>query len=554
MPHTTDDLQGLSEDEFRQQVLIPLLKAMGYRQVEHTHRPNELGKDIVFWRETDLGVRENVAIVAKRQRISAKASGDVGTVVTQVRQAFKAPFLDKLDGTEQFVHRVIVAASGSINQDAQQAIRAAIDNDAYERNVVFWDAGEVVERLNHHLPERSIPGELEAVRKKLSTLEHFTIVPEVRPGGVFHRVEPKVDGVRIAKGVFTFPETPEGQAMMDAVDRFFEEGGKVTIPAPFIELFEHHHELAKVFGNEKPAFLQLGPHVPGPPHAVRLEVETQEGPLTYDRLALRSVKSGSRRAELRTSEDDPLRIRIVLEDLGPDKKQVSVSLSFKLGGFIAHRARQACRVWRAIADGATFRLVETESDAALLPPQTMPSTDTPPADLVQYLEDLAVVEERLGWSLSLPEHIAERDLLDARELRQILECGSFVQPFDTYGATFVPREGINILAAFPPGETRWLRITTEAAGYTLLDRTLELGPGHTIFPVVLTEEEHKRIAAQLDEGADALEITFQSASGSEGMRSYYRDYLPEEQREEYDRLRDSLPSSSISSEASTPTL
>ena len=51
MPHTIEDLGGLDESQFRTRVLIPLMKAMGYRDVEHYHSSNELGKDIVGWKE-----------------------------------------------------------------------------------------------------------------------------------------------------------------------------------------------------------------------------------------------------------------------------------------------------------------------------------------------------------------------------------------------------------------------------------------------------------------------------------------------------------------------
>ena len=434
-----------------------------------------------------------------------------------------------------------MAASGAISQDAQRAVRADIDNDAYERHTIFWDADEVVEHLNRYLPERAIPGELEAVRQKLDTLEHFTIASEVRPDGVLHRVEPKKDKVTIAKGTFTFPNTPEGRAVQEDFDRFLEEGGVVAIPSLFIESFEQHEELAKVFGNEKPALIQLGPSISSAPRLVRLEVEACEGPLTYDRLALRLVKSGSRRSEFRTSTEDPFQITIVLENLGPGRKRVSTDLRFKLTGHSAQRARHAARVWHTIAEGATFKLVEAESGSPFLPPQSTPATDTLPADLVQYLDDLAFIEERLGWSLTFSEHVTKRDLLDARELRQILESGSFVESFDTYTATITPYESVDFLAAFPPGETRWLRIGTDEAAYTLLDRTLELGPSYATFVAMLTEEEHKRIADRLKTGAKDLTVTFRSVPGSEGLRHHYRNYLPEEQQEANEAFRDRFP-------------
>ena len=60
MVATTNQFARLSEAEFREQVLIPLLKAMDYRDVDHYHGRLELGKDIVAWKADSDGSREYV--------------------------------------------------------------------------------------------------------------------------------------------------------------------------------------------------------------------------------------------------------------------------------------------------------------------------------------------------------------------------------------------------------------------------------------------------------------------------------------------------------------
>lgn len=51
-PAVPDDfkkfVRSLSEQEFRELVLLPLLEAMGYRHITVTYGPRELGKDVVF--------------------------------------------------------------------------------------------------------------------------------------------------------------------------------------------------------------------------------------------------------------------------------------------------------------------------------------------------------------------------------------------------------------------------------------------------------------------------------------------------------------------------
>ena len=397
MPHSIDDFKDLSEDGFRRHVLIPLLQAMGYRQVEHTHGPNELGKDVVLWHETRLGSRENVAIVAKRGSINAKASGDVKTIGEQIRQSFNAPFLDKLDGTEQHVHKVVVAASGKIRQEAKKAIRSVIDHGLHDRHVVFWDNYEIASFLNQHLPRLSIPNELETIRQRLNDLEYFKVTPELGPKGVFYHIEAKDEGAEFASGAFSFPDTPEGNAMMKSVEKFFREGGEVTIPGVFIESFNQHYELSEIFGNEIPALIRMGPNVPGKPHPVRVEVESDGRVVTYDDLDLRLVRAGTHRTELRTSHDGPLHLTIVLEDLGTEGKQTTTLLRFEPFGQTVRQVLKASRIWRALSEGGVYRLVDSRSSDSLTSPQAVPEIDSPSDEFVTYVENLAFIEELLSY-------------------------------------------------------------------------------------------------------------------------------------------------------------
>lgn len=533
-----DNLKNLNEAEFRRRVLLPLLKAMGYQDVEHYHGPNEQGKDVVGWKKTDDGAREYVAIVAKAGKINASASGDAGTVATQVKQAFGSIFTNSTTGTKHQAHRVIVAATGTIKELSREAVLIQI-NESQQRFVRFWGGEKVAELLGKYLPERSIPEELEAVRKKLNDLDHFTVVPKIHPNSISHRIEAKEDDATIAKWTFTFPDTPEGQKKMEAAKRFFEEGGVVTIPSTFIESFDYHEELTHFFGDEKPASVQLGPNVPSAPRPVYLEVKTDSAPLRYEGLALRLVKSGSHRSEFRTSEEDPLQITVVVKNLDSGEEHISTNLRFRLAGSSAHRARQAVRVWGAIFEDATFRLIEAESGKTLLSPRAMPMPDAPPAEeLIQFLDNLAVIEERLGWNLTIPEHIEDRDLMDASELRQILENGSFIKPFETFSGALRPLDGIDVLETFPPGETRWFRIPRGTGAYKLLDRTLELGPVQIEFAAMLTEEERKRVETQIENEAETLDITFSAAPESEGVRYYYRKFLPEKQQHIFDSFQE----------------
>ena len=529
---------SFSEAEFREVVLIPLLKAMGYNDVDHYHSRWELGKDIVAWKEDDDGARVYVAVVAKVGKVNASVKGDAGIVTAQVRQAFGSTYPDKTTGEDRRVHRVIVASTGSIKEPSQKAIRTQLD-EHQRRHVRFWDGEKVTELVAKFLPEQLVPEILEDVRQTLQRLEYFTIAPEIRPEGVFHRIESKVAGVNIWKTKLTFPNTPQGNQAIKAIQRFIDEGGQVTIPGEYIESFEQHEELARIFGNEKPASIKLGTNVEGHPRPVRLEVDSISGPISYDGLALRLTKSGLRRSEFQTDqENEPLALTIVRYK-DSDKKQISLTFKFEPIGKKVRRARQAARIWKALASGATFTLLDVKMNSPFFPKTTVPGMASPPSEFIQYVDNLAYIEDRLGWDLALPEDISKRDLLDAEELRQILECGSYVRPFETLSLTFLPKDGIDLLSEFPPDENRWLKLEG-IERYELLDRTLDLGVGVTVLTVVISDIEHKRIADQIQKGADSIDITFHQAPGSEGIRTSYPRYLQGEERERFEKIHGKL--------------
>ena len=151
-----DMLQGLNEMEFRQEVLIPLLKKMGYQKVRERHGPQEYGKDITFYEPSEFGGMY-YAVVAKVGAISGAASGkrNLATINTQIAQAFSMPFEDVEDKKTYCVNRVIVWTTGNISNNAERQIVNAA-NDEYKQ-VVFRGDEATLELLEKHYRHRFKP-------------------------------------------------------------------------------------------------------------------------------------------------------------------------------------------------------------------------------------------------------------------------------------------------------------------------------------------------------------------------------------------------------------
>ncbi len=538
MPHSIENLQKLTEDGLRQQSLIPLLRAMGYLQVEHYHGPNELGKDIVGWREAMDGVRENVAIVVKRGKITAKAATDVNTVATQVRQAYNSTFLDKVTGEEQPVHRVIVATSGIIKSDARKAILSAIGGEV-TKHVRFWDGNTIVDLLNEHLPERAVTDDLEIARRTLSDLKFFVVEPTLTEQGTVYKVEAREEGISAVNVTFHFPDTPEGKRARRKIRRFFEEGHEVTIPGKFIERFEQHEELARLFGNEKPSYLKMGSVIPKESLPIHLVVDSFHEHLTYEGLRLRAWRSGSKKTEFRTEkEGEPIRLRLIIFKEG----KASIKLTLRPSGHAVHRVYQALKLWQVLAEGGTFELRHSSTNQRYFRVEELPERKAYPPSFLQLLSDLLFIQEHFQTPLMLPQRIDEGLAQEASELRQVLQTGKYREPFDTISMELNTEQVRNVLKLFPPNEPRKIALANEGSVSSICGHRFDLGPMTMILePVSMTPEDYNSLESSVSTGQDSHHFVAHALPECEGVHRYFPRYLNGEALEEYRRVYADVP-------------
>src|SRR6185295_6051584 len=81
------ELELASEKDFCLNFLIPLLGAMGFKDVAYHHGGTlEQGKDIVMWKEGDFTPRSNFAVVAKSRKIAGNV-GILQEILLQIKQS-----------------------------------------------------------------------------------------------------------------------------------------------------------------------------------------------------------------------------------------------------------------------------------------------------------------------------------------------------------------------------------------------------------------------------------------------------------------------------------
>lgn len=182
-PHR-ENIQALSENELRQDVLLPLLRRTpSITQVTDVHGTSERGLDIVFASED--GVRKNwYGLQLKTGDISGGGSGKrtVKTIIDQLELAkpFKHPVCTPPAGKYK-IDYFVVATSGKISATARDEITQRLVPVPVE----FWDLSEIVRRAKAHFPEvlqtanAELADYLKAVKLEAETLDSLDQVPGV---------------------------------------------------------------------------------------------------------------------------------------------------------------------------------------------------------------------------------------------------------------------------------------------------------------------------------------------------------------------------------------
>jgi signal transduction histidine kinase len=148
-------IQSLSEDQLRNIVLIPLLRALGLRDVIEYHGGTpEKGKDLIGYYEGPLGDRHYVGVVAKTGDIHGSVSkrGSAMEVLMQAEQALNEPYTDVYDLDAVTIDECWIIASGEIKNTAVESIRGKLAKTNLDKMVRFVDRRRLIQLIALHIP------------------------------------------------------------------------------------------------------------------------------------------------------------------------------------------------------------------------------------------------------------------------------------------------------------------------------------------------------------------------------------------------------------------
>ena len=137
------------EEALKHNIVIPLLRYKGFKQVRDVHGVDEHGRDIICYMEDYFENRINIGIQLKATQITSNKSkkNNITEIITQINEAFMVPFYDTFSNTELKLHKMYVITSNNITSPAKEVIRGEYQHKKY---VHFMEGDHLKEEWMKH--------------------------------------------------------------------------------------------------------------------------------------------------------------------------------------------------------------------------------------------------------------------------------------------------------------------------------------------------------------------------------------------------------------------
>lgn len=144
-------LLKLSEDEFRDQVVRPVLLRQGLKDGRDLCGPEEEGKDALFIETNALGMDDVWVVQTKKGALTMAGSAEKNVIqaIVQLRMALSTRYVFADTKEKKIPQKAILCASGKINGSA----RKHIADEVSDPRLVFLDADTIIGLVDKHYPE-----------------------------------------------------------------------------------------------------------------------------------------------------------------------------------------------------------------------------------------------------------------------------------------------------------------------------------------------------------------------------------------------------------------
>lgn len=514
-------VEAMDEREFRRDVLVPLLKAMGYCGVYEFHGgPAELGKDVVGWIVEPLRqIRTSVAIVAKAS--VPRTNPSLFEVATQVAQALNSPFDELTTGESISVNECWVAINKRVGKETRTRMWATI-GDQNSRNTHIYDLDQIWDWVEKYLPVTKV-SIFDEAREQLKAIDtryrvDMSLTEEGRRLAVGEKHPGQAEQEPIEGHVsFAFPETPEGAAKLEELNTALRTGAEAIIPEEYVKEFRISEEIERiveqVFGIPRgaPVTLRISSAEDPQPRLFSIEMFSDDGEhveLPY--VDLRMKQKGSEEMTL-TNEGQPIPVLVTM--IGEHQRMLfTVNVASKDGPMVATWLHTFFRLVDCLHKPGRVKIASLDYGITLSDEwhQGNPTGDVVNPEFKAMVADLAAIQAKVNLPIVIPDTgINDQDLETISMLRRVLHHGEITNKWKwlTVTADWTKEIAEEMLPQFSPDEQRILR-AVEQRSCSLFGTDIPLGEVHTFVSDARLANESE-IRAQFTETAPGTELTVQ---------------------------------------------
>jgi hypothetical protein len=505
----TADLAALTEAQLREDILVPLFQAMGYHDVTERHGMRELGKDIVMWETDKLVTRANIAVMAKRGSISGRADNtqsSAATTANQIRQALGSDYTDPTTSQTYPISRVIVVASGTISEQAQEAIKSQLDRP-HILATQYIDGVKLAALVQKYLGGTAAAARAAALRDALKDLnspldvnilvtrDKVSVALSPRPGEPLQRV----DGQLILEGI----DSPEAQRARELLANHIRTGAPATLIGASVHVPEVEEVLRRL-GFELPSAGQLSLSARKGRELtllVRLKADDEEriiGPIRCQQTQVGTE-------EMTIESLSPARGWSAKVTLSLPTHRADFNLNCDWDSLSATAQHEALLVMSLLARAPLMSIEEHEHGLVLGSSRLEEGLVTPPSTgLVKLLGALSYIEQAKGTPLPLPQRpIEPAEAVAALEVEKLLRGETIEGTWNDASFTLskVTKEG---LEQFSKEELGVIKVN-QTLQLDIFGRQIPVGVRQTLlFAPTINRTERRRLLLAYQSGQQSL--------------------------------------------------
>lgn len=450
-------LQNLSEGDFCLKVLIPLFRAMGYKDVRYYHGGVlEQGKDIVMWKPDELRGRINYAVVVKAEKITGSAS-IASVVALQAQQALGSTFVDEQTNVTHPVQEVIVVTSREITKEGHEALRTAWGGAQVERHITKIAGDNLWELVERYLPHEASFANLSDAHKALNDSDpNYGYVTQLGPNRVNVVVFPKRGEAEPVPLSFEprFPDTPEGKEQESAFRRFLASGRPAEVKAEYMTITGLPEPIQRIVQESPEGTFSFGPRKSSKNFVISLSVERPDGQEEnlFPLIEFGSNYGGEEEILL-SNEQQPIPYKFWLT-IPTAERSINFRFDFSDAMYSAGSYLRAIEFELALSRGARVVFREYETGRLFAVSSVLPgSVESPDAGFVDMMRKLVWIQEQLRVVVPLPERefFSAEDVEDILNIENVIRCGRFLGDVSDVVVELAPGALPEILSKHPDG-------------------------------------------------------------------------------------------------------